>query len=338
MQLCVIEGDGVGHEVIPATVRMLLSLLPNLKLTYAEAGFECLERTGTPLPEETVRIAEECRAILFGAAESPSYPVEGYYSPIIALRQKLKAYANLRPTRYMPVSTARPGVDFIIVRENTEDLYTGAESADDTEASAQKIITRAATERVAHRAYQLARENHRRKITIVHKANVLPKSDGLFRRVAFEVAEQYKDIITDELLVDTAAYWMVKSPNQFDVLLTQNLYGDILSDMGAAWGGGLGLAPALNLGDTAAIAEPVHGTAPDIAGKGIANPSGAMLSVALLLRHHWRMPELAQRVEDAVRGAIVRGFHTFDVETVNAIGTEEFTDKVIELLHETPIV
>jgi len=338
MQLCVIEGDGVGHEVVPAAVRVLVSLLPQLKLIYADAGFECLERTGTPLPDETIRIAEQSRAILFGAAESPSYPVEGYYSPIIALRQRLKAYANLRPTRYMPVSTARPGVDFIIVRENTEDLYTGVESADDNTASAQKIITRVATERVSHRAYQLARESNRRKVTIVHKANVLPKSDGLFRRVAFEVAEQYKDIITDDLLVDTAAYWMVKAPNQFDVLLTQNLYGDILSDMGAAWGGGLGLAPALNLGDTAAIAEPVHGTAPDIAGKGIANPSGAILSVALLLRHHWRMPELAQRVEDAVRAASVRGFHTFDIETVNAIGTEEFTDKVIELLHEAPTV
>lgn len=335
MRLCVIEGDGVGHEVIPAAVRVLKALLPDLELHYAEAGFECLERLGTPLPDETIRIAEECGAVLFGAAESPSYPVEGYYSPIIALRQRLKAYANLRPTRYMPVSTARPGVDFIIVRENTEDLYTGDESADDVGASAHKIITRAATERVAHRAYRLARENGRRKVTIVHKANVLPKSDGLFRRVAFEVADQYKDIITDELLVDTAAYWMVKSPNQFDVLLTQNLYGDILSDMGAAWGGGLGLAPALNLGDNAAIAEPVHGTAPDIAGKGVANPSGAILSVALLLRHHWLMPDLAQRVEDAVRGAIVRGFHTFDIESVNAIGTNEFTDKVIELLNES---
>jgi homoisocitrate dehydrogenase len=336
MQLCVIEGDGIGHEVIPAAVRVLKSLLPDLEIIPAEAGFDSLGRYGTPLPMETVEIAERVRAVLFGAAESPSYPVEGYYSPIIALRQRLKAYANLRPTRYMPVATARPGVDFLIVRENTEDLYTGAESADDSEASAQKIITRVATERVAHRAFQLARETGRRKVTIVHKANVLPKSDGLFRRVAFEVAEHYKDIITDELLVDTAAYWMVKSPNQFDVILTQNLYGDILSDMGAAWGGGLGLAPALNLGDDAAIAEPVHGTAPDLVGKGVANPSGAILSVALLLRHHWKMPDLAQRVEDAVRGAIVRGFHTFDVEAVNAIGTNEFADHVISILHEAP--
>jgi homoisocitrate dehydrogenase len=317
---------------------VLKSLLPDLEIIEAEAGFDCLQRHGTPLPQATIDIVDRVRSVLFGAAESPSYPVEGYYSPIIALRQRLKAYANLRPTRYMPVATARPGVDFIIVRENTEDLYTGKEESNNDEASAEKIITRIATERVSHRAFRLARETGRHKVTIVHKANVLPKSDGLFRRVAFEVAEQYPDILTDELLADTAAYWMVKSPNRFDVLLTQNLYGDILSDMGAAWGGGLGLAPALNLGDDAAIAEPVHGTAPDLVGKGTANPSGAILSVALLLRHHWHMPDLAQRVEDAVRGAIVRGFHTFDVETVNAIGTEEFTDHVIALMQEAPQV
>lgn len=259
MQLCVIEGDGVGHEVIPAAVRVLKALAPKLEVIPAEAGFETLQRTGTPLPEETCRIAAQIRAVLFGAAESPSYPVEGYFSPIIALRQQLSAYANIRPTRYLPVATARPGVDFIIVRENTEDLYTGAESVDESGDSgvAQKIITRAATERVARRAYKLALENERQRVTIVHKANILPKSDGLFRRVAYEVAERFPEIETDELLVDTAAYWMVKSPARFDVILTSNLYGDILSDMGAAWGGGLGLAPALNLGDDAAIAEPV---------------------------------------------------------------------------------
>lgn len=338
MQLCVIEGDGVGHEVIPAAVRVLKSLVPSLEVYNAQAGFECLEAQGTPLPDETIELALKSRAVLFGAAESPSYHVEGYYSPIIALRQHLKAYANVRPTRYMPVSTARPGVDMIIVRENTEDLYTGAESmnADGSEGFAQKIVTRAASERVAHRAYRLARANNRKRVTIVHKANVMPKSDGLFRRVALEIAEQYPDIETDELLVDTAAYWMVKSPSRFDVILTSNLYGDILSDMGAAWGGGLGLAPALNLGDDAAIAEPVHGTAPDIAGKGIANPTAAILSVALLLRHHWEEIALAERIEYAVTKAISDGFYTFDVDTRNPMGTEAFTDKVIEILGSAP--
>jgi homoisocitrate dehydrogenase len=335
MQLCVIEGDGVGHEVIPAAVRVLKSLVPELQIFPAEAGFECLVKHGTPLPAETVELAERCRAVLFGAAESPSFHVEGYFSPIIALRQQLQAYANVRPTRYLPVATARPGVDMIIVRENTEDLYTGSETLteDGDRGTAHKIVTRVASERVSHRAYKLARVNNRKRITIVHKANVLPKSDGLFRRVALEVSELYPDIETDELLVDTAAYWMVKSPSRFDIILTSNLYGDILSDMGAAWGGGLGLAPALNLGDDAAIAEPVHGTAPDIAGKGIANPTAAILSVALLLRHHWERVDLAERIEYAITKAITDGFHTADVETRNALGTEAFTDHVLSILH-----
>lgn len=334
MRLCVIEGDGVGHEVIPAALRVLRHLVPNLETVSAEAGFECLQATGTPLPQETIDAVDDCRAVLFGAAESPSYPVDGYYSPIIALRQHLRTYANVRPTRYMPVMTARLGVDLIIVRENTEDLYTGAESVDDIAGTgtAQKIVTRVATERVAHRTFQLARRTNRHKVTVVHKANVLPKSDGLFRRVALEVAEQYPDITADDLLVDTAAYWMVKSPAMFDVILTSNLYGDILSDMGAAWGGGLGMAPALNLGDDGAIAEPVHGTAPDIAGKGIANPTAAILSVALLLRHHFDQWDMAQRIEDAIRGALLAGYHTIDIDPEDAIGTEDYTDRVIELL------
>lgn len=331
MQLCVIEGDGVGHEVIPAAVRVLKSVAPDVEIFPAEAGYECLQKYGTPLPGHTIELAERCRAVLFGAAESPSYHVEGYYAPIIALRKRLMAYASVRPTRYLPVSTARHGVDMIIVRENIEDLNTGSETLNEggDRSTAQKIVTRAATERVSHRAYQLARLNGRKRITIVHKANVLPKSDGLFRRVALEVAEQYPDIETDELLVDTAAYWMVKSPGRFDVILTSNLYGDILSDMGAAWGGGLGLAPALNLGDDAAIAEPVHGTAPDIAGKGIANPTAAILSVALLLRHHWGRRDLANRIEYAVTAAITAGHHTADIDMRGAIGTAAFTDHVL---------
>jgi homoisocitrate dehydrogenase len=250
------------------------------------------------------------------------------------LRRELQAYANLRPTRYLPVPTAREGVDLVIVRENTEDLYTGYEFTTDegSRGVAQKVITRAATERVARLAYDLAARAEREKVTIVHKANVLPQSDGLFRRVALEVAQDYLDITTDELLVDTAAYWMVKDPTRFDVVLTPNLYGDILSDMAAAWGGGLGLAPSLSVGDQIAIAEPVHGSAPDIAGKGIANPTATILSIALLLRHHWKVPELAQRVEDAVRETLQQGDHTSDIYREDALSTQEFTDHVCSYL------
>ncbi|MDX1993436.1 MAG: isocitrate/isopropylmalate dehydrogenase family protein [bacterium] len=334
MELCVIEGDGVGHDVIPAAVRVLRTVLPEVKIYQLDAGYECLQRCGTPLPDETVERVIQVRSVLFGAAGSPSYPVEGYFSPIIRLRQLLQTYASLRPIRYLPVATARAGVDLIVVRENTEDLYVVDEQTDlsGETSTAQKLVTRAATERVTHMAYQLARSAERQKVTIVHKANILPQSDGLFRRVALEVAEQYPDIETDELLVDTAAYWMVKDPTRFDLILTSNMYGDILSDMAAAWGGGLGLSPTLNKGDDAAIAEPVHGSAPDIAGKGIANPTAAILSVSLLLRHHWNLPELAQKIYDAVRTTLGEGRHTADIYAEGAVSTEEFVDEVIARL------
>ncbi len=331
MELCVIEGDGVGHEVVPAAVKVLHAVLPDVVIHTASAGYELLKDGQDPLPQETIDLALHCRAVLFGAADSPSFPVEGYYSPIIKLRQLLNTYANVRPTRYLPVATARQGVDMILVRENTEDLYVVDEMTDESgqSSTAQKVITRSATERVSHMGYKLAQEAEREKVTIVHKANILPQSDGLFRRVALEIAEQYPDLETDELLVDTAAYWMVKNPERFDVILTSNLYGDILSDMAAAWGGGLGMVPALNLGDDAAIAEPVHGSAPDIAGKGIANPTAAILSIAMLLRHHWKLSDEADRIDEAVRLTLDKGGYTVDIYKDGAINTTEFTELVI---------
>jgi homoisocitrate dehydrogenase len=334
VELCIIEADGIGREVVPAAVKVLQTVAPDVQIHPANAGWDYFEQHGTPLPEETVELARKCGAVLFGAAASPHYPVQGYYNPTVRLRRLLQVYANLRPTRYYPVPTARPGVDLLVVRENTEDLYVQHEetSADQETVTAEKVITRAASERVARMAFDLAVRTGRSKVTIVHKANVMPQSDGLFRRVALEVSEYFPEIFTDELLVDTAAYWMVKDPLRFDVVLTPNLYGDILSDMAAAWGGGLGLAPSLGLGDGVAIAEPVHGSARDITGKNIANPTASILSVAMLLRHHWRMPDIASRVEEAVREALKAGFHTSDINPDGALSTTAFADKVIEYL------
>jgi len=336
MEVCVVQGDGIGHEVVPAATKVLRTLIPNITVHEATAGWEEFEQHGVSLPEETIDIARKAGAVIFGAASSPSYPVDGYYSPIVRLRRELQAFANLRPARYLPVPTSRPGVDLIVVRENTEDLYVGQETTDagGNSARAQKIITRAATERVAKLAYELAIQSGRKQVTIVTKANVLPQSDGLFRRVALEVAANYPEIRTDELLVDTAAYWMVKEPTRFDIILTPNLYGDILSDMAAAWGGGLGLAPSVNLGDGVAIAEPVHGSAPDIAGKGIANPTASILSVAMMLRHHWQMHREAKMVEDAIRAALTDGTATTDIYADKAVSTEEFTDRVCSKLRK----
>ncbi|MDE2636176.1 MAG: isocitrate/isopropylmalate dehydrogenase family protein [Chloroflexota bacterium] len=334
MKLCVIEGDGIGHEVVPAAVRVLRRLMPELEVVSAEAGWDRFEKTGEALPEDTVARAKEAGAVLFGACSSPSYPVAGYSSPIVSLRKRMETFANLRPTRFLPVPTARAGVDLVVVRENTEDLYIGDEHTEDAgdTGTATKRITRRATERIAHTAFRLARNEKRRRVTIVHKGNVLPQTDGLFRRVAYEVAKVYGDIETDELLVDTAAYWMVRDPARFDVVLTPNLYGDILSDMAAAWGGGLGLAPALNIGAEVAIAEPIHGSAPDIAGQGIANPTAVILSASMLARHHWNKPEIADRIDAAVTAALSQGDYTADILGVNGMSTADFADIICEQL------
>lgn len=334
LKLCVIPGDGIGTEVVPASIRVLQQVAPDVELHFAEAGWNCFQQHGTSLPESSLELARACRAVLFGATQSPAYPVEGYFSPIVRLRKTLRAYANLRPTSWLPVPAARPGVDLLVVRENTEDLYIGREQTrDDGDTGvAEKVITRDATERVARLAYNLAARVGRRKVTIVHKANVLPQSDGLFRRVALEIAAEYPQIETDELFVDTAAYWMVKDPSRYDVILTMNLYGDILSDMAAAWGGGLGLAPSVSLGEGIALAEPVHGSAPDIAGKGISNPTATMLSVAMLLRYYWDRPDAAARIEHAVHSALDNGEYTVDIYTEGSLGTDEFTNRIIARL------
>ena len=334
MKLCVIEGDGIGHEVVPAAVQVLQQVIPNLDIHKANSGWDTFQETGTALSEEAIELSKGCGAVLFGACSSPSYPVEGYSSPIVKLRRILETYANLRPTRYLPVPTSREGVDLVVVRENTEDLYIGDEhtAADGNTGTATKRITRYATERIAHTAFRLAQVEGRERVTIVHKGNVLPQTDGLFRRVAYEISHGYPDIETDELLVDTAAYWMVKEPTRFDIIVTPNLYGDILSDMAAAWGGGLGLAPALNLGDNVAIAEPVHGSAPDIAGKGIANPTATILSVAMMVRHHWELPDIATAIEDAVYMSLSDGGYTSDIMGSSSISTKAFTDSVCDKL------
>ena len=328
MKLCVIEGDGIGREVVPVAVRVLRQVLPQLEVVAAQAGWDTFQASGEALPSDTIASAKAAGAVLFGACSSPSYAVAGYSSPIVKLRRSMETYANLRPTRFLPVPTARAGIDLVVVRENTEDLYIGDESTEDAgdTGTATKRITRYATERISHMAFRLATSESRRRVTIVHKGNVMPQTDGLFRRVAYEVAKQYPAIETDEYLVDTAAYWMVKEPSRFDIVLTPNLYGDILSDMAAAWGGGLGLAPALNLGENVAVAEPVHGSAPDIAGQGIANPTAAILSGAMLVRHYWKLPAVADKIDAAVNAALEREDFTADIQGADGMSTDEFAD------------
>ncbi|MFQ5596322.1 MAG: isocitrate/isopropylmalate dehydrogenase family protein, partial [Anaerolineae bacterium] len=320
-KLVVIPGDGIGREVVPAAVEVLQAAIPGLQVEPAEAGWACFERRGTPVPAETLAAIRASGAALFGAVASPARLVEGYRSAIVTMRQELELYANVRPIRSWPIDGMRKGIDLLMVRENTEGLYIGRERLEEERAVAERVITRQASQRIAQTAFELAGQGGRGRVTIVHKANILPLSDGLFRDSVRQVAGDYPEIEVDELLVDTAALWLVRDPGRFDVIVTTNLFGDILSDAAAGWTG-LGLAPSLNLGDGVAVAEPVHGAAPDIAGQGIANPIAAILSGAMLARHVWQMPAAAQAIEQAVEATLWAGLRTPDI----AGPEEETTD------------
>ena len=263
--------------MIPAAQKVLEALGLPLHFTEGEAGFGAFERLGSALPDATLRLCETSDAVLFGATQSPMTKVEGYRSPILALRRHFDLFANLRPA-------AQGDIDLLIVRENTEGLYSGRERVEDggRTAIAERVITERASARIVRAACEQAM-GRRRQLTIVHKANVLKETCGLFRRVAFEVAAEFPDLTVDEMLVDTCALRLVEQPQRFDVIVTTNLFGDILSDLAAGLTGGLGLAPSANVGVGVPVFEPVHGSAPDIAGRGVADPRAAILSAALMV-------------------------------------------------------
>jgi 3-isopropylmalate dehydrogenase len=280
-QIAVVPGDGIGKEVMEAAISVLNELDIDFDYVYGDAGDECLKKTGTALPGETLDIIRDADACLFGAAGETAADV------IVKIRQEMKMFANLRPVKSYPNTNALfDNIDFMIVRENTEGLYIAdQEKMTDDGAIARRIITRQAEERIIDYAFNYAKENNRSKVTAVHKANVLKKSDGLFKEIFYEVAERYPDIETEDFYVDATAMYLITQPQNFEVIVTTNLFGDILSDEGAGLVGGLGLIPSANIGENAALFEPVHGSAPDIAGKGIANPIAMMLSAIMMLRY-----------------------------------------------------
>jgi homoisocitrate dehydrogenase len=313
--ICLINGDGVGKEVVPAAAQVLKALLPDLTFSTAEAGWECFQQHGSALPETTKTAIRAADATLFGATQSPSTKVAGYSSPVLAMRREFDLFANLRPCLSLPVPGCPPGIDMLFVRENTEGLYSGRERREDNGHTAitERVITLKASERIARYAFEAAQKRTRKHVTIVHKANVLKETDGLFRECALRVAAEFPGVTYDELLVDACAMWLVKDPCRFDVIVTTNLFGDILSDESAGLIGGLGVAPSANVGaGRVAYFEPVHGSAPDITGKGIANPIGAILSATMLLDHIGQ-PEAARRVESAVRRALSDGILSRDL-------------------------
>ncbi len=329
--ICLIEGDGIGHEVIPAAAEVLRATGVSLVFSQAEAGWDTFQRIGTALPDETVEAVRRADATLFGAVSSPLSPVEGYRSPIVALRRELDLYANLRPVNSQPVPSSRQGIDMLIVRENSEGLYAGRERISGSEAITERLISRAGSLRIANVAFRLAR-GRRRKVTVVHKANVLRATCGLFRETAFKVAAEYPDVTVEEMLVDSAAMRLITEPERFDVLVTTNLFGDILSDEAAALVGGLGLAPSGNVGDDYAVFEPVHGSAPDIAGQGRANPVAAILAAAMLLAHLGVIPA-AELIREAVGAVLAEGPHTPDLG--GTATTDDVTRAIIAHMEES---
>jgi isocitrate dehydrogenase (NAD+) len=325
-----IPGDGIGPEVVSAAVRLLEAAKVPLRFESSEAGAEVVSKFGTNLPRQTIEAVLRNGVALKG----PTGTVVGAGLPSanVALRKELDLYANLRPVRSVPgVKTRFDGVDLIVVRENTEDLYAGLEHiVVPGVVESLKIITERASTRIARFAFEHAAKNKRRKVSAIHKANIMKLSDGLFLDCCRRVAREYPGIAYEEVIVDNLCMQLVKNPEKYDVLLLENLYGDIVSDLCAGLVGGLGLVPGANLGEHCGVFEAVHGTAPDIAGKGLANPTAVMLSSVMMLR--WLGLEAdADRIERALLRVHAEGkARTGDLG--GKATTRDFTDAVIAAL------
>lgn len=328
-----IEGDGIGPEIAAATVRAVEAAGGRLEWERADAGAGAVDKHKDPLPQATIDSIKKNQLALKGPLATPSGG--GYRSVNVTLRQQFDLYANVRPARTIPgVPSRYSNVDLVIVRENTEDLYAGVEHYVDprrTAAESIAIITKFGSERVIVYAFEYARRMGRKKVTLVHKANILKMTNGLFLDTGREIAKRYPDIKFDDMIVDATAMKLVISPERFDVIVTMNLFGDILSDLTAGLIGGLGVAPAANIGDGGcAMFEAVHGTAPDIAGQGIANPTGLMLSAALLL-DHVEQREAAERLRKGIRAALANP-ETRTGDLGGKANTATYTDAVIRAM------
>ena len=331
-KITVIPGDGIGPSIIESAIQILTHAGCDFEYEYADAGLVALEKHGELLPQATLDLIEKNKVSLKGPLTTP---VGGGFTSInVSLRKKFNLYANVRPVISFKGTRSRyDNIDIITVRENTEGMYSGAgqkRSDDNKSAEAMSIITRDGAERIVKFAFELARQEGRKKVTIIHKANILKSTSGLFLEVARQVAARYPDIQNEEMIVDAACMNLVMYPERFDVMVTTNLFGDILSDLCAGLVGGLGMAPGANIGEGAAIFEAVHGSAPDIAGKNIANPTSVILASIQMLEY-LGMQDKAERIREAVRATIESGDRvTRDLG--GTASTSEFTQAIIDRL------
>ena len=325
--ITLIHGDGIGKDIIDATVKIIEATGVKITWDKQEAGFSTYEKYGSPLPDETIKSIERNKIALKGPLTTPVGT--GFRSINIALRQHFKLFANIRPIKsFDGIDSLYRDLDFVVVRENTEGLYTGIEfMVNDDTAQSIKLISMDASLKICNFAFELARKEKRKKVTLTHKANIMKLSDGLFLRTGKEVAENYKDIQFEDIIVDAMAMKMVMNPKDFSVIVAPNLYGDILSDLGAGLIGGLGIAPSGNIGDDFAIFEPVHGSAPDIAGKNIANPISAILSGVMMLKYIGE-PRAALKIEKSL-GDLLKNSESRTIDIGGKLSTTEFTDAII---------
>jgi isocitrate dehydrogenase (NAD+) len=337
-RITLIPGDGTGPELVSATRRVLEATGVEFDWDIHEAGADVMDKYGTPLPDTVLDSIRANRVALKGPITTPVGT--GFRSVNVAIRKALDLYANLRPARAIKgIPICHENVDVIVVRENTEGLYAGIEHdvIPDEAAESIRIITRRGTERIVRFAFEYAQTNGRRLVTAVHKANILKATDGLFLRVAREVAEQYPDIEFNDRIVDNMCMQLVQRPREYDVLVLPNLFGDIVSDLASGLVGGLGVAPGANFGRDLAVFEPVHGSAPKYTGKNKVNPTATILSGALMLRHLGEI-DAAKRVETAVAAVIASGKNvTYDLKPARddptAVGTQEMADAIIAAMH-----
>ncbi len=313
-KICLIEGDGIGHEVVQAARVVLEATGLDLEFLEAEMGWETFEKVGTSVPEATLEAITHTDATLFGAATSPSKKVPGFFGAIRHVRRKLDLFANVRPAKFHPVPGAREGVDLIVVRENTEGLYVEQERSylNGEIAIADTVITKKASSRIGEYAARLASTRPRRQLHVAHKANVLPVTQGLFLNTVLAEAAKFPQVKTQDIIIDNCAMQLVVRPERFDVIVTTNLFGDIISDLTAGLVGGLGIAASGNIGLEHAVFESVHGSAPDIAGKGIANPAATLFSAVMMLDHLGE-PAIARKIETALDKVLAEGPRTPDL-------------------------
>lgn len=330
MKAVLIPGDGIGREIAESVRAVSAALNTGIEWQECEAGAEYAEASGELIAPGTLDAIEACGWALKGPTATPIG--KGFRSINVQLRQRFATYANLRPVHTLPgVPTRFENVDLVIVRENTEDLYKGIEyMLTDDIANGVKLITRPACEKICRFAFDYARKNGRKKVTAVHKANIMKLTDGLFLRTFREVAEDYPDIEANDCIIDALCMKLVQRPEQFDVLVAPNLYGDIISDLCAGLVGGLGFAPSANIGDKTRIYEAVHGSAPDIAGQDKANPSAILMAFAMML-NDLGMTDKADKLNAAIQAQAAEG-KVITADIGGTAGTKEFTQAVIARL------